>query len=76
MPTRTTCLTYRVETAKICNQSARFRLWWVDGKLEFFQPVSSGLDRNIGFYPHTPLLSKLEQYNQINYIETNLIASI
>ena len=45
MPTR------RVETAKICNQSDGFRLWWVGGGLEFSQPTSVGLDINISIYP-------------------------
>ena len=48
MPTRPTC---RVETAKICNQSAGFKIWWVGSGLEFFQPASGGLIRNIGLYP-------------------------
>ena len=41
MPTYLTRITHWVETAKICNQSAGFRLWWVGG----------GLDRNIDVYP-------------------------
>ena len=64
MPTCTIRLTRWVETAKICNQSAKFRLWWVGGGLEFSQLASGGLDRNIGFYlpnptcihPYCPLL--------------------
>ena len=60
MSTRPTHLTHPVETAKIYNQSARFRLWWVSGKFEFFQPASGGLDRNIGFYP--PNLTRAHPY--------------
>ena len=47
MPTR---LTRQFETAKICNKFAGFRLWWVGGGLEFSQPASGGLDRNVGIY--------------------------
>ena len=54
MPTYLTRITHWVETAKICNQSAGFRLWWVGGGLEFFQPASGGLDRNISIYPSNP----------------------
>ena len=51
MPTRLTCW---VETAKICNQSTEFRLWWVGSGLEFSQPASDRLDRNIGLYSSNP----------------------
>ena len=54
MPTHLTRITRWVETAKICNQFAGFRLWWVGGGLEFFQPANGGLDRNIGLYPPNP----------------------
>ena len=50
MPNRPTHLICRVETTNICNQSAGFRLWWVGSRLEFSQPASGGLDRNIGVY--------------------------
>ena len=43
-----------VETAKICNQSIRFRLWWFGGRLEFSQPINDKLNRNIGIYPPNP----------------------
>ena len=49
-----THLSRRVETAKICNQSNEFRLRWVSDKLEFSQPTSGGLDRNISLYPCNP----------------------
>ena len=48
MSTRTT---RRVKTAKICNQSVGFRLWWVNGRLKFSQPASGRLDKNVDFYP-------------------------
>ena len=54
--------TCRVETAKICNQSAGFRLWWV-GELEFSQPVNGRLDRNIGLY--LPNLTRAHPYFHI-----------
>ena len=40
----------RVETTKICNQSAGFRLWWVGSGLEFSQPASDRLDTKIDAY--------------------------
>ena len=60
MPTCTIRLTCRVETTKICNQSTKFRLWWVDGGLEFSQLASGGLDKNIDFYP--PNLTRIHPY--------------
>ena len=50
MPTRPTRLTRQVETTNICNQSTGFKFWWVGSRLEFSQPASGGLDRNIGVY--------------------------
>ena len=73
MPTRITRLTHQVEITKICNQSARFRFWWVGGKLEFSQPASSGLDKNIGFYPSNLICAHPYQCQSQNDITKSII---
>ena len=54
IPTHKTCLTRQVETTKICNKFAKFQLCWVGAGLEFSEPASGKLNRNINFYLPNP----------------------